>query len=128
MVWPTFRFKGYVECREMDALPPRLAVACAGIVAAIMYRDGLEDALPFDLAGASEADVWAARAALETHGWDAQVYGVPVPEVADALAAVAQDGAADDFDRESVRIFSELWGDRTVPKDHDLAQLQSPGR
>ena len=128
MVWPTFRFKGYVECREMDALPPRLAVACAGIVAAIMYRDGLEDALPFDLAGASEADVWAARAALETHGWDAQVYGVPVPEVADALAAVAQDGASDDFDRESVRIFSELWGDRTVPKDHDLAQLQSPGR
>lgn len=128
MVWPTFRFKGYVECREMDALPPRLAVACAEIVAAILYDEHLEAALPFALDAATPDDVDAARTALETRSWNAWVYGVPVTQAVDALVSVAQRGAANDFDRQSVRLFADLWHTRTTPKDHDLAELETLDR
>ena len=128
MVWPTFRFKGYVECREMDALPPRLAVACASIVAAITYDEHLEATLPFALEAATASDVDAARTALETRGWNAWTYGVPVTQVVDALVDVARRSADNDFDRQSVQVFSSLWQARTTPKDHDLAELETLGR
>ena len=128
MVWPTFRFKGYVECREMDALPPRLAVACASIVAALLYDDHLESELPFALDAAAVDDVEAARVALEERGWNAWVYGVPVTQVADAIVQIAQRAVRDDFDRESAQLFADLWGSRTTPKDHGLAALEALGR
>ena len=128
MVWPTFRFKGYVECREMDALPPRLAVACAGIVAALLYDEHLESDLPFALDAVTADDVDSARTTLEEHGWNARVYGVPVTQVADAIERIAQRAARDDFDRKSVRLFTSLWDARTTPKDHDLAELEALGR
>ena len=128
MVWPTFRFKGYVECREMDALPPRLAVACASIVATILYDEHLEATLPFTLEAVTANDVNAARTALETRGWNAWVYGVPVTHVADTLAKIAQRHASNDFDQQSVQLFTNLWDARITPKDRDLAELEALGR
>ena len=128
MVWPTFRFKGYVECREMDALPPRLAVACASIVAAILYDEHLEAVLPFALEAATADDVDTARTALETRSWNAWIYGVPVTQITEAFVEVARRGTSNDFDRQSVQIFASLWNARTAPKDHGLAELETLGR
>ena len=128
MVWPTFRFKGYVECREMDALPPRLAVACAAIVSAVLYCDDLEACLPFDMAQVTEQDVWSARTELEQNGWNARPYGIPVSEISRVFISIAQKAARDSFDRESVQLFAELWGSHATPKDRSLTELEALGR
>lgn len=128
MTWPTFRLKGYLECREMDALPPRLAVACAVITVAVLYADDLERVLPFAWDALTEADVAAARAALEDNGWDASPYGAPIADIAAALAERARREHPDGFDRASIDLFATMWAHRRLPRTYSLEELESMGR
>lgn len=128
MVWPTFRFKGYLECREMDSLPPRMSVACAFIVQALLYAPDLERRFPFPIADADEEAVDEARAALEADAWEARPYGVPADQLASAVLDVARDRARTDFDRTSVELFSDLWSKRVLPRDVPYDELAQMGR
>lgn len=121
MTWPSFRLKGFVELREMDSLPPRMAVACASLASSLMYDDSLEDDLlgsvGVDLGSLTADDVTDARHDLRERGWDARPYGVSAERWAQALADVAQTHASSDFDRESCRMLGGLWSTRTLPRD-----------
>ncbi len=104
MVFPNVRLKGFVEFREMDSLPPRLAAACTSFTGALLYDKCLEQTLsarlatwlPDGFATMDENDAVVARLHLEERGWDAEVYGAPVTEVVRALVAIARENAAGD--------------------------------
>ena len=117
MVFPNVRLKGFVELREMDALPPRLAAACVGLVAAAVYCPDLAARLPFDVLQADEAAVEAARDDLMARGWDARPYGAAVGEIAQMLVAAARGCARTAFDEESAALLEELWAARRLPRD-----------
>ena len=152
MVFPNVRLKGFVELREMDSLPPRLAAACTSFTGALFYdkcleaklADRLSAYLPHGFAGIDENDAVAARLHLEEHGWDAEVYGMPVDVLVEALVAVACEnvalgrgctGLADDapatatvpvvrstgdastFDLEGIQMLAELWGNHQLPRN-----------
>lgn len=98
MVFPNVRLKGFVELREMDALPPRLAAACTSFTGALFYDKCLEDKLvgllssylPHGFEGIDENDAVLARIHLEEQGWDAKVYGMPATAMVDALIEIAR--------------------------------------
>ena len=102
MVFPNVRLKGFVELREMDSLPPRLAAACTSFTGALFYDRCLEAKLAFRLRtwmphgfdGMDENDCVAARLHLEEQGWDAEVYGVPVADFVEAMVAIASENIA----------------------------------
>lgn len=148
MVFPNVRLKGFVELREMDALPPRLAAACTSFVGALLYDEGLEAKLakrlatwlPYGFDEIDEHDAVLARLALEDFGWDALVYGAPVDAFAKALLAIARenvarasvcgqaretcdDRAARDFDREGIELLAELWERKQLPRDATAQEL-----
>lgn len=150
MVFPNVRLKGFVELREMDSLPPRLAAACTSFTGALFYdkcleaklADRLSAYLPRGFAGIDENDAVVARLHLEEQGWDAEVYGMPVGALVDALVSIAREnvelgrgctglgadasatvpvvretGAASAFDLEGIQTLAELWGNRRLPRD-----------
>lgn len=123
MVFPNVRLKGFVEVREMDSLPPRLAAACASLVAAAVYCPCLGARLSFDMDAVGENDVERARDDLEERGWDARPYGVPVSDLAAELAAQARECAKTDFDRDSADLLADLWAGRRLPRDLAEAEL-----
>lgn len=102
MVFPNVRLKGFVELREMDSLPPRLAAACTSFTGALFYDKRLEDKLaqrlgrwlPAGFRGVDENDAVLARIHLEEQGWDAMLYGVPVTEMTRALVDIARENIA----------------------------------
>ena len=94
---------------------------------------------PFD-----EHDAVLARTHLEEHGWSAQVYGVPVTALVDALVSIARENiengagctglprdtgddaivpvvkngeAARAFDTESIEMLEHMWSNRQLPRD-----------
>lgn len=148
MVFPNVRLKGFVELREMDSLPPRLAAACTSFTGALFYDKCLEEKLvkrlsrrlPNGFSGIDENDAVKARLHLEEQGWDAEVYGMPVIEMVDALVAIAcenialgcgctgvgdavavpvvrESGAASEFDLEGIELLAQLWGNHQLPRD-----------
>lgn len=154
MVFPNVRLKGFVELREMDSLPPRAAAACTSFTGALFYDKCLEakiaarlkDRLPHGFEGVDENDAVAARLHLEERGWEADVYGVPVTEMAEALVAIALEnvscgcgctgidgeagdgvvvpvvrdtGDASSFDREGIEMLAGMWRRRFLPRDID---------
>lgn len=123
MVWPTFRLKGYLELREMDSLPPAVAVACASFLSALFYDPRLADQLPLDVFAQTEKSVLASRIDLEEHGWDAAPYGVPVEALLDRLVEIAVANSRSDFDLRSIALLARLWADRRLPRDVDYAEL-----
>lgn len=102
MVFPNVRLKGFVELREMDSLPPRLAAACTSFTGALFYdkclkaklADRLAARLPHGFEGVDENDAVVARLHLEEQGWDAKVYGMPIAELVDALVDIAHENVA----------------------------------
>lgn len=162
MVFPNVRLKGFVELREMDALPPRLAAACTSFTGALFYDKCLEaklaerlaEALPRGFAGIDENDAVVARIHLEEQGWDAEVYGVPMPVMTEALVAIAcenialgcgctgigedapasvtvpvvrETGAASDFDLEGIELLARMWAERRLPRDESARELAALG-
>ena len=148
MVFPNVRLKGFVELREMDSLPPRLAAACTSFTGALFYDKCLESKLadrlsawlPQGFTGIDEHDAVVARLHLEEHGWDAEVYGLPITQMVDALVAIACENIAlnagctgvespgsvpvlqttDDamaFDLEGIELLAQLWGNQRLPRD-----------
>lgn len=103
MVFPNVRLKGFVELREMDSLPPRLAAACTSFTGALFYdkcleaklADRLSTWMPQGFEGVDENDAVSARLHLEEQGWGARVYGVPVTEMTQVLVDIARENIAD---------------------------------
>ena len=102
MVFPNVRLKGFVELREMDSLPPRLAAACTSFTGALFYDKCLEEKLarrlarwlPDGFCQVDEMDAVLARIHLEEQGWHALVYGVPAFELAGALIEIARENVS----------------------------------
>ncbi len=147
MVFPNVRLKGFVELREMDSLPPRLAAACTSLAGALFYDECLESKLVDRLASRlpegfgplDENDAVKSRLHLEEDGWDAVVYGMPVAEMVDALIDIARGnvrgggctdapagasvpvvratGEASAFDLEGVELLTQMWSARKLPRD-----------
>ncbi len=161
MVFPNVRLKGFTELREMDALPPRLAAACTSFTGALLYDKCFEAKLAMRLSSwlpngfddMDENDTVVARLHLEERGWDAEVYGMPVIELVEALVAIAcenialgkgctgigddetarvpvlrEDGAERDFDLEGIEMLATLWNARRLPRDESAHMLTSLGR
>ena len=154
MVFPNVRLKGFVELREMDSLPPRLAAACTSFTGALFYDKCLEAKLasrlsawlPHGFDEIDEYDAIVARLHLEEQGWDAEVYGMPIMELVDALVAIACENvalgagctgvgdearvpvlqtsdAAATFDLEGIELLARLWGNRRLPRDLTAEEL-----
>lgn len=92
MVFPDVRLKSYVEIRPADSMPVRYAVAYAALVKGLFYNENSFAAVRRLLEGASAADVAAAKTALMKQAYEAQVYGHPVAELADAVIDLARNG------------------------------------
>ena len=107
----------------MDALPPTLAVACAGFMSSLFCDPSFADELPFDVFSQVEKDVMHARCQLQEKGWDAIVYGVGVYELLDRLATLAAGHARSAFDSEGVDLLHGLWAGRRLPHDVDYEEL-----
>lgn len=118
MVFPNVRLKGFLEYREMDALPPRLAAACAWIVAGILYHPERLGELPFRIDDQTEESVERARAGLEESGWEARPYGAPIADTAQALLGIAEGSVEGEFDRKSLELLRDMWlNERSLPRD-----------
>ena len=96
MVFPDVRLKRYLEIRPADALPPAEAVAFAALVKGLFYSESSLAGMEALFAGLSGEDIEAAKTALMALGYDAQVYGRPAGELADALFALARKALGDE--------------------------------
>ena len=95
MFFNDVRLKTYIEIRPADALPIPYVVAYAGIVKGLFYSAANLDTLDELFAKVSAADVNDAKAALMAHGYEAQVYGRPVAELADRVMELAHAGLSE---------------------------------
>ena len=86
------RLKQYIEIRMPDSLPMDYALSFAALVKGIFYNDAALDRLRGELKGVDEADIAAAKAALEAEGYGAAVYGKPAHAWLDELMALAREG------------------------------------
>ena len=88
------RLKTYIEIRPADAMPIPFATAYAALIKGLFYYDDGLDALDELFEGARASDVDDAKAACMANGYDAQVYGRPVADVAQHLLDVVQSNLA----------------------------------
>ena len=87
-----------------------------------MRRTDRERDADFALAVADKCE-WATVSVVTPEG---EPYGVPVPELAERLAAHALAKARDEFDAESAKMLGDLWESRKLPRD--LAEGELPGK
>ena len=130
MAFPDVRWNGRLELRMADSLPPRLAGGYAALVKGLLAQDVTRSAVRalIGLDGIGEDDVRRAWHDLRELGWKARVFGRPVAQVADELAAIASRGLDDREERRLVDELSQLWEVRMVPRDmlvHNWRQTQA---
>lgn len=92
MFFNDVRLKTYVEIRPADAMPIPYVIAYAALVKGLFYSKENLDALDELFAGVSANDVEAAKDALMTQGYDAEVYGRPVAELCDRVMELGYRG------------------------------------
>lgn len=92
MVFPDVRMKTYVEIRPADAMPISYALSYAALIKGLFYSKANLDTLSHSCEDLLEGDIWDAKEALMTHGYDATVYGRPAAEVCEDLLVLAKKG------------------------------------
>ncbi len=118
MVFPDTRLKGFLEIRDADSLPPRLAGAYAALVKGVFYgEDSFEQAYELLARGRRDGDIPAARLELESRGWEAEVYGLPMATIVGRLVQLAENGLQIQEERELFHGLSDLWTRRMIPSD-----------
>ncbi len=118
MVFPSTRLKGFVEIRDADSLPPRLAAAFAAFAKGIFYNSqSFEAAYALLAKGRADADITEAHRALRKDGWNARVYGLPMATIAGRLIQLTENGLLDQEERNLFHGLSDLWSRGLVPRD-----------
>ena len=92
MVFPDVRLKTYLEIRPADAMPVPYVIAYAALVKGIFYCEESLATAERLVASPTEGDIAAAKEVLMAHGYDAEVYGRPVGEIAEGLIEAARSG------------------------------------
>ncbi len=117
------RLKRYIEIRPADALPATYAVAYAALIKGLFYSEASLDALDKLFANVTTDDILAAKHALMESGYDAEMYGQPVPVVADELMSLATTGL-DEAERELLRPLAMLVANRVTLADMEIARAE----
>lgn len=113
MFFTDVRLKTYIEIRPADAMPVPYVIAYAALIKGLFYGEGSLDALDALFAGASEADVAAAKESLMARGYEGEAYGRPVGEVMDDVMGIARVGLSKD-DRKWLAPLEQLAAERTT--------------
>lgn len=116
MFFNDVRLKTYIEIRPADAMPIPYVIAYAALIKGLFYYAKNLDALEELFAQVDEVAVDAAKKALMEKGYEAEVYGHPVAELADKLMALAREGLAED-DRSYLEPLAQLVAQRVTLAD-----------
>ncbi|MGI6045990.1 MAG: glutamate-cysteine ligase family protein [Eggerthellaceae bacterium] len=95
MLFNDVRLKTYIEIRPADSMPIPYAIAYAGIIKGIFYRDENLSYLEDVFAGVDEEAIEDAKTSCMNLGYDAYVYGRPVADLADMLITLAKKGLSE---------------------------------
>ena len=118
MVFPATRLKGFVEIRDADSLPPRLAAGFAACVKGIFYNPkSFEEAYELLAKGRVDEDIARASRELRREGWAAKVYGLPMSTIVGRLVQLTENGLLDQGERNLFHGLSDLWTRELVPRD-----------
>ena len=116
MFFNDVRLKTYIEIRPADAMPIPYVIAYAALIKGLFYYAKNLDALEELFAQVDEVAVDAAKKALMEKGYEAEVYGHPVAELADKLMALTREGRAED-DRSYLEPLAQLVAQRVTLAD-----------
>lgn len=92
MFFNDVRVKTYIEIRPADAMPIPYVIAYAALIKGLFYHADNLDALEELFSTVSAEDFEAAKNELMAKGYDAQVYGTSVAELADTVISCAHRG------------------------------------
>ena len=116
MFFNDVRLKTYIEIRPADALPIPYAIAYAGMVKGLFATQDTLHELDGLFKGVTGDDIDAAKESLMASGYEANVYGRPVSEIADRIIEIAHSGLSADEQR-YLEPLAELIADRTTLAD-----------
>lgn len=102
------RLKNYIEIRVADSMPQRYIAAYAQLIKAVFSSRAAQEGILRRYAGASAADIDAARREICAHGYDALVYGRPVAEELAWLLAQAKSRIPSPDERRLLEPFAAL--------------------
>lgn len=118
MVFPNTRLKGFLEIRDADSLPPRLAGAYAAMIKGLFYnKDSFEGAFELLAKGRSDEDIAHAHHALRRDGWKAKLFALPLTDLVERLVELANAGLDDSSEQRLFCALSDLWTNQKVPRD-----------
>ena len=123
---PWVRWDGHLSLRVADALPTRQAGALVALVRGLLASE-LTRAATHELIGLKDLDDDTVREAWDTlraEGWNARVYGRPIAQIADELAAIASRGLEERDERILLEELSQLWEVRVTPRDMLVANWE----
>ncbi len=92
MFFNDVRLKTYIEIRPADSMPVPYVMAYAALIKGLFYSEQGLDAMDELFDGVGADDIEAAKNALMEQGYEAEIYGRPVAQLADALMETAQSG------------------------------------
>jgi glutamate--cysteine ligase len=123
---PWVRWDGHLSLRVADALPTRQAGALVALVRGLLASE-LTRAATHEHIGLKDLDDDTVREAWDTlraEGWNARVYGRPIAQIADELAAIASRGLEERDERVLLEELSQLWEVRVTPRDMLVANWE----
>lgn len=113
MFFNDIRLKTYIEIRPADAMPIEYVVAYAALIKGLFYDEASLANMETIFEGVTESDIAEAKSSLMEHGYDGEVYGHPVSEIADELMSLATT-ALDDKDLRLLQPLARLVNSRTT--------------
>ena len=113
------RWRGCLELRMVDSLPPRLAVAYAALVKGLLAtaETRLETRKLLGAGFSSTDAIDEAWTALRTNGWGADVYGKRAARLIHELAGIAEKGLQLREERRMLETLSQLWDVSCTPRE-----------
>lgn len=112
------RLKSYIEIRVADSMPQRYIAAYAQLIKATFSSPAAQEGVLRHYAGATVADIEAARREICAHGYGATVYGSPVSMELAWLLAQAKSRLASSDERRLLEPFTDLLnGKKTIREE-----------
>ncbi len=107
------RLKDHIEIRPADAMPIPYVMAYAAFIKGLFYDETSFDALSEVFSGIDEKDINNGKEDLMMHGYNGQLYGRPVSELADDVMRCAQKGLSEP-DKTLLKPLADLVAQRTT--------------
>jgi glutamate--cysteine ligase len=122
MFFNDVRLKSYIEIRPADSMPIAYVMAYAAFLKGLFYSSDNLDAMDALFQGVNADHVEKAKEALMEKGYDAEVYGRPVSEIADELIELSFAGLTS-ADRLFLKPLADLVTRRKTLADMASTQL-----